>query len=248
MGYKTNPIQPIHEYCETESYREEYREQQRGNFEGLIERLKEEGVGCFWGKVELMVEVATKLVMTWKTEIERQGGVAEINPNEDMKTFSSSIISKTLLGKSHFEGAEIFLKFRDIQKTFAGQSWLKTIVGLSKFPSKNNRWKWRLEEELNLMILNIAKDHMADSSETDILHKIIEGARNDADAKAEEKFIMDNCKNVYFVGYKSTAVSAFWTLMLLALHPEWQACARAKVLQLLDKIIAVSLISICLAK
>ena len=37
---------------------------------------------------------------------------------------------------------------------------------------------------------------------------------------------MDNCKNIYFAGYETTAVTAAWCLMLLALHPEWQDLVR----------------------
>jgi cytochrome P450 len=43
---------------------------------------------------------------------------------------------------------------------------------------------------------------------------------------AAEDFIVDNCKNIYFAGYETTAVTAAWCLMLLALHPEWQAQVR----------------------
>jgi cytochrome P450 len=46
-----------------------------------------------------------------------------------------------------------------------------------------------------------------------------------------DRFIVDNCKNIYSAGYENTAVSATWTLMLLASNPEWQARVRAEVVQ-----------------
>jgi len=46
-----------------------------------------------------------------------------------------------------------------------------------------------------------------------------------------KRFIVDNCKNIYFAGHETTAVAASWCLMLLALHPEWQARIRAEVAQ-----------------
>uniref|UniRef100_A0A804MJ00 K+ potassium transporter integral membrane domain-containing protein n=1 Tax=Zea mays TaxID=4577 RepID=A0A804MJ00_MAIZE len=48
---------------------------------------------------------------------------------------------------------------------------------------------------------------------------------------APEDFIVDNCKNIYFAGHKTTAVTATWCLMLLAAHPDWQDRARAEVLE-----------------
>ncbi|ONI22295.1 hypothetical protein PRUPE_2G119600 [Prunus persica] len=42
----------------------------------------------------------------------------------------------------------------------------------------------------------------------------------------------DDCKNVYFAGHETSAVTTSWSLMLLAANPEWQARARAEVLEL----------------
>ncbi|KAJ8649884.1 hypothetical protein MRB53_002907 [Persea americana] len=49
------------------------------------------------------------------------------------------------------------------------------------------------------------------------------------ESNAGNSFTMDNYKSIYFAGHESTAVSATWGLMLLALNPEWQARARAEV-------------------
>ena len=43
---------------------------------------------------------------------------------------------------------------------------------------------------------------------------------------AVEEFVVDNRKNIYFAGYETTAVTAAWCMMLLALHPEWQDLVR----------------------
>ena len=53
----------------------------------------------------------------------------------------------------------------------------------------------------------------------------------DGGAVAAEDLIVDNCKNIYFAGYETTAVTAAWGMMLLALHPEWQARVRDEVRQ-----------------
>nr|XP_048319490.1 cytochrome P450 714B2-like [Ziziphus jujuba var. spinosa] len=48
---------------------------------------------------------------------------------------------------------------------------------------------------------------------------------------AEGQYIVDNCKNLFLVGFEVPAVVAMWGLMLLALHPEWPACLRSEVQQ-----------------
>ncbi|KAL3718907.1 hypothetical protein ACJRO7_003936, partial [Eucalyptus globulus] len=47
---------------------------------------------------------------------------------------------------------------------------------------------------------------------------------------ATDRFVVD-CKNIYLAGYKTTALAASWTLMLLALNPGWQAKVREEVMQ-----------------
>ncbi|KAM0948008.1 putative cytochrome P450 [Dioscorea sansibarensis] len=54
---------------------------------------------------------------------------------------------------------------------------------------------------------------------------------NDDDDNDMDKFIVDNCKTIYFAGHETTAVTATWCLMLLALHPDWQDRARAELVR-----------------
>jgi cytochrome P450 len=64
---------------------------------------------------------------------------------------------------------------------------------------------------------------------------ILEGAKNsDLSQEATDRFIVDNCKNIYLAGYETTAITATWCLMLLALNQEWQERVREEVLQVLQ--------------
>ena len=100
-------------------------------------------------------------------------------------------------------------------------------------PSKNNRAMWKLGEEINSMILKVVKQRTEASYEKDLLQMILEGAKSNNDYYGPcDKFIVDNCKNIYFAGHETTAITASWSLMLLAAHPEWQARAHAEVLKI----------------
>lgn len=43
-----------------------------------------------------------------------------------------------------------------------------------------------------------------------------------------DQFIVTNCKNIYLAAYETTAVSATWALMLLAINQDWQNRVRAE--------------------
>ncbi|ONM19087.1 hypothetical protein ZEAMMB73_Zm00001d004538 [Zea mays] len=63
------------------------------------------------------------------------------------------------------------------------------------------------------------------------VHQLDGANQSPSYCSAPEDFIVDNCKNIYFAGHKTTAVTATWCLMLLAAHPDWQDRARAEVLE-----------------
>ena len=66
--------------------------------------------------------------------------------------------------------------------------------------------------------------------EKDLLQMVLEGARqSDLSQDAVDRFVVDNCKNIYLAGYETTAVSATWCLMLLASYPDWQDRIRREV-------------------
>ena len=56
----------------------------------------------------------------------------------------------------------------------------------------------------------------------------VDGAMNE---KACDRFVIDSCKNIYFAGHETTATTISWSLMLLAVHPEWQDRIRAEILE-----------------
>lgn len=100
-------------------------------------------------------------------------------------------------------------------------------------PTKSNRETWKLEKEIKRLILNVVKERTEAGYEKDLLQMVLEGAKNsDLNKEAIDRFIVDNCKNIYLAGYETTAVSATWCLMLLASNPQWQERIRSEVLQI----------------
>ncbi|WKA05295.1 hypothetical protein VitviT2T_023270 [Vitis vinifera] len=192
------------------------------------------------GMVKLMVDSTTSLLRSWESRIEKEEGFADIRVDEDLRSLSADIISRACFGSSYSQGKDIFVKLRTLQTVMSDGFLHFGVLGISHLPSKSNRLKWRLEKEIDTMIINVVKERIgAQHGEKDLLQMILEATKN---AYAEydrpfvnmssDKFIVDNCKNIYFAGHETTATTATWALILLAANPDWQARARAEVLEI----------------
>ncbi|KAK3195251.1 hypothetical protein Dsin_026561 [Dipteronia sinensis] len=103
------------------------------------------------------------------------------------------------------------------------------------------KWKNQYEKEINSMILRTVKQRVEASYEKSFLQRILEGAKSDvldyefynglSTEISQNKFIVDNCKSMYFAGYETSAITTSWVLLLLAAHLEWQARVRAELLE-----------------
>ncbi|KDO64199.1 hypothetical protein CISIN_1g022822mg [Citrus sinensis] len=129
-----------------------------------------------------------------------------------------------------------------MQEVMSKPSLLFGLPNIRWLPTKSNREIRRLKKEVEDLILKVVKDRQEESlkdgkNSKDLLQMILESA--DADNELHQyihktdRFIVDNCKNIYFAGYETTALSASWTLMLFALHPEWQERVRAEAIEML---------------
>ncbi|CAI9762316.1 unnamed protein product [Fraxinus pennsylvanica] len=189
------------------------------------------------GMVGLMLESAKTLTGKWEGCIESQGGImAEIEAEEDLRSLSADVISKACFGGSYTKGKDIFSKLRALQKAISNQCFLFGFHTFGLLPSAQQKKIENLEKEIEALILEAVNERKRECIETssfekDLLQLILEGAINDVGKDSSKKFIVDNCKNIYFAGHESTAVAASWCLILLALHPEWQARMREEIAQ-----------------
>ncbi|XP_021600684.2 LOW QUALITY PROTEIN: cytochrome P450 714C2-like, partial [Manihot esculenta] len=186
------------------------------------------------GMVNLITESAIALVNSWKSMIERDGGImAYIKVDEGLGSFSADVISRACFGSNYSKGEQIFLNLRDLLKASSKKDLAVGIPGMRYLPTKSNRKAWALEKEIRNLILKVVKERQEAADEKDLLQMILEGAKNSNLSREEtDRFIVDNCKNIYMAGWETTAVSASWCLMLLGVNQEWQDRVRAEVLEI----------------
>ncbi|XP_039057667.1 cytochrome P450 714C2-like [Hibiscus syriacus] len=185
------------------------------------------------GMMDHIFESTFTLLESWKSRIKAEEGLADIKIDEYMRSFSGDVISRACFGSSYCRGEEIFLKLRALQEAMSKKSLSTGVPGMRYVPTKSNREAWTLEKEIRDLILQVVKERKMAAYQKDLLQMVIEGAKNSyLSQEATERFVVDNCKNIYLAGYETTAVSAAWCLMLLAANQEWQHNVRKEVLEI----------------
>ncbi|KAK4419775.1 cytochrome [Sesamum alatum] len=185
------------------------------------------------GMMNIITESTQSLINSWKSTIEEsKSGIADIKIDQHMRSFSGDVISKACFGSNYSKGEEIFFKLRALQEAASKRVLTSGIPGMRHLPTKSNREAWALEKDIRTLILKVVKERNEAGYEKDLLQMLLEGAKNsNLSSDMLDKFIVDNCKNIYLAGYETTAVSATWCLMLLASNPKWQERVRAEVLE-----------------
>ncbi|KAM0824590.1 hypothetical protein ACQ4PT_070091 [Festuca glaucescens] len=183
------------------------------------------------GMADLMVDSAQALVRAWEDRVAAgSGGVLDLKVDDDLRAYSADVISRTCFGSSYVRGKKIFAMIRELQKTVTKPNLLAEMTGLSFLPTRSNRAAWRLNRRVRSLILDVVKESGGggrDEGEPNLLTAMLRSAEAEAGSvAAAEDFVVDNCKSIYFAGYETTAVTAAWCLMLLALHPDWQRRVR----------------------
>nr|CAB3458995.1 unnamed protein product [Digitaria exilis] len=179
--------------------------------------------------VDLMVASATALVDSWEARILscNNGGDdgLELKVDDDLRAYSADVISKTCFGSSYVRGKEIFALIRELQKTVSKPNLMAEMTGLTFLPTRTNRAAWRLNRQVRKLVLDVVREtSVGGDRTTNLLGAMLRSAAASSGGRAAaEDLIVDNCKNIYFAGYETTAVTSAWCMMLLALHPEWQA-------------------------
>ncbi|KAK9927635.1 hypothetical protein M0R45_024811 [Rubus argutus] len=199
------------------------------------------------GMVDLMQTSTMEIIKKWESrilEIRQDSGVLDMRIDEDLKTLSGDIISRACFGSSYSQGNLIFEKISLMQEALSKPSFLFGFLNFRFLPSENDKKIWSLRKEVDAMLLQLVRHRQAEigrqsgggvpNDQKDLLQTLLESsaaANNGMHTHKTERFVLDNCRSIYFAGSETTSLAASWTLMLLSLHPEWQERVRAEILE-----------------
>ncbi|KAL2233486.1 cytochrome P450 CYP749A22-like [Sesamum indicum] len=228
--------------------------------EGYLKKLLGDGItvaeGEKWLKLrklanhafhgECLKDMVPAMVASVQTMLEkwRHYEGKEIEVCGDFRILSSEVISRTAFGSSYVEGIKIFNMLGKLSALISENANKMNFLGLVKFVrTKADSEADKIEQLLHESIMEIVRKRQdevitvrADSFGSDFLGSLLK-ARHEGSEKKQISAaeIIDECKTFYFAGQLTTHSLLSWSVLLLAIHPDWQEKARNEVFQLFGR-------------
>ncbi|KAL7181453.1 hypothetical protein ACSBR1_040359 [Camellia fascicularis] len=181
-----------------------------------------------------MISSVEMMLKRWK-----QYEGEEIEVFEEFKILTSEVISRTAFGSSYLEGKDIFEMLTKLGIITSRNAFkIKLPIFSQIWKSTDDIDSEKLEKGIRDSILEIIKKREnamteVDDYGSDILGLLVK-ASNDADEnkRITVETVVDECKAFYFGGHETTTTLLSWSVLLLAIHTDWQEEARKEVLEL----------------
>ncbi|XP_004297207.1 PREDICTED: cytochrome P450 734A1-like [Fragaria vesca subsp. vesca] len=199
------------------------------------------GESSLKNKIPATIDSAGTMLQRWKNHEGK-----EIEVYEEFRLLTAEVISRTAFGSSYLEGQHIFdmlMKFYFLISKNLFTIRLPTFIS-KVYKTKDETEAEKLDQGIRDSILKIIKEREAKAMKTgeegnfgqDFLGMLLK-AHHDADVnqRITVEELIDECKTLYFAGQDSTASLLAWTILLLALHTDWQDEAQKEVLQVFGK-------------
>ncbi|KAF5179811.1 Cytochrome p450 [Thalictrum thalictroides] len=188
------------------------------------------------GMTSLMVESTNNMLDHWSRLI--ASGEPEIDVEKEVISTAAEIIAKSSFGMDDQKGREVFEKLRALQVLLFQSNRLVGVPFSKLMYLRKTLQTRRLGKEIDRLLLSLISSREASFGEPqqDLLGLLL--ADNYIDGHLEKKLtnheLVDECKTFFFGGHETTALALIWTLLLLALHPEWQNQLREEIKQVME--------------
>ncbi|CAN1794401.1 Cytochrome P450 CYP749A22 [Linum perenne] len=170
----------------------------------------------------------------------------EINAYQEFKILTSEVISRTAFGSSYKEGKNMFEMLMQLGNIVNRNNFKAGIPRFGIF--KKLTWRSeddvesdRLQEAIREAIIKLirkredAEGRRCSSYGSDFLGSLLNAFHDsDMSRKISVDDLIDECKSFYVGGHETIASSLTWTVLLLAVHTEWQNMAREEVVEMFD--------------
>ncbi|XP_042493970.1 cytochrome P450 CYP72A219-like [Macadamia integrifolia] len=191
---------------------------------------------------------SNEMVSKWEKLVTSEGS-CELDVWPELQYLTGDVISRAAFGSSYEEGIRIF-KLQDEQADLIIQSFgtpLIFVPGYSFLPTKKNKRIKEIDREVQAILMGIINKRqkamkVAEANNDDLLGLLLESDNNEIQENKNKKNagmtieeVIQECKLFYFAGQETTSVLLVWTMIVLSMHSEWQARARAEVLQVCGK-------------
>ncbi|XP_027153445.1 cytochrome P450 CYP749A22-like isoform X1 [Coffea eugenioides] len=180
--------------------------------------------------IPAMIESVELMLGRWKNY---EG--MEIDASEEFRVLTAEVISRTACGSSYLEGQDIFQMLRKLVVLSSKNSYkTKLPIISSVFKDRYDLEADKLEKRARDSVLEMVKKRQKEiSSGEDFLGLHLKAHyASDRNSKITVQEIIDQCKTFYSAGQTTASILLSWTILLLAIHTEWQEKAREEVFEL----------------
>ncbi|XP_061995821.1 cytochrome P450 CYP72A616-like [Rosa rugosa] len=192
-----------------------------------------------------------EMVEQWKRENPFLQGSCEMDIWPELQKLTADVISRAAFGSTYEEGRKVFELQRELLTLTVEAMQTLYIPGFRFIPTKKNQRRKKLHNEITSMLRNIIQNKMnairaGESSVDDLLGLLLQSNRQthlseniSSSTTSKEMMtiedVVEECKMFYLAGQETTSSLLTWTMIVLAMHPDWQEKAREEVLRVCGK-------------
>ncbi|KAJ1391042.1 Cytochrome P450 [Sesbania bispinosa] len=174
-----------------------------------------------------MVESTNQMIGRWTTLINK--GNPEIDVEREIIATAGEIIAKTSFGMEDENAREVFDKLRALQMTLFKTNRYVGVPFGKYFNVKKTLEAKKLGKEIDQLLSSIIEERKKspkNNSQQDLLGLLL---KDNSGKTLTTREVIDECKTFFFGGHETTALAITWTLLLLAMHQDWQSQLRDEI-------------------
>ncbi|KAK1273194.1 Cytochrome P450 [Acorus gramineus] len=184
--------------------------------------------------IPLMVASVEKMLERWSK-------LKEVEAYEEFRVMTSDAISRTAFGSSYSEGKNVFDKMRQLINIISRNAHnVKLPIIERHYRTQDDIESDNVEEEIRKSIIELIgrREEKVEKGELDdygfdFLASLVKGTREvDENTRISIDEVIDECKTFYLAGHDTTLALLTWTVLLLAMEPDWQDKARKEVIEI----------------
>ncbi|MCL7036925.1 hypothetical protein MKW94_013347 [Papaver nudicaule] len=181
-----------------------------------------------------------ELIARWKKLADPAKGSCELDIWPEMETLTSDIISRTAFGSNYEEGKKLF-ELQNEQIALVIEAIRSIYIpGFRFIPTKKNLRRKQLVKEINEILREFIRKREElmktdPSSSNDLLGLLLQSNSTESSARLTIEEVIEECKVFYIAGQETTRSLLTFTMVVLAMHQDWQEKAREEVEQICGK-------------
>ncbi|KAG8638395.1 hypothetical protein MANES_14G025100v8 [Manihot esculenta] len=179
-----------------------------------------------------MVESTTKMLDKWTSLL--NCGCLEIDVEREIILTAGEIIAKTSFGMDYANWRQVLEKLRALQITlFKTNRYVGVPFSTILFPRQTLEAK-KLGKDIDYLLFSIIEDRRNSNAgyhQNNLLGLLLQENHEERRKTLTTRELVDECKTFFFGGHETSALALAWTMLVLAVHPEWQNQLREEITQ-----------------